>query len=104
MATFIVHTLAPDQHLTLRQFGKKHAFTNNNIPEPHSVFLTRDGNGYCHQSVGTGSVKVQGSNNGIDFLDVVELTNNDAANIMHFWRFLKVTTTGDIQYHLVRGF
>jgi hypothetical protein len=47
---------------------------------------------------------VQGSNNGIDFLDVVELTNNDAANIMHFWRFLKVTTTGDIQYHLVRGF
>ena len=78
--------------------------TTHVVPTPHSVHLHAEGRGYCHQSVGTGKVIVEGSNNNQDFMTIVELEGNDCANLYHFWRYIRVTVDDGDVYHLVRGY
>lgn len=74
------------------------------VPAPNSVIL-RSGFGYCYQSVGTGTVTIKGSNDGSAWFDIVTLTNNDVANLMHFCRYLQITTSAEtIKYLVVRGY
>lgn len=87
MATFTIDLLNPSKP----------------IPSPHLVYL-RTGFIYTHQCVGTGSLTVKGSNDGVNFVDLIALVGNDAETVMHSFRFLKVDTTGDAQYLLCRGY
>ena len=76
----------------------------NNVPSPNLVML-RSGFGYCHQSVGTGTVTIKGSNDGVAWFDIATLTNNDVANLMHFCRYLQITTSvNTVKYLVVRGY
>lgn len=73
------------------------------LPEGHKMYL-RAGFIYTHQSVGAGTTTVKGSNDGVNFVDLVSLTENTAETLMHSFRFLQVTTTGAAIYHLCRGY
>lgn len=89
MATFTIDLFFPDATA---------------VPAPHSAVL-RSGFGYCHQSIGTGTVTIKGSNDGVTWFDIATLTNNEAINRMHFCRYLKITTSAEtIKYVLVRGY
>lgn len=74
------------------------------VPAPNSAML-RSGFGYCHQSVGTGTVTIKGSNDGGAWFEIATLTNNDVANLMHFCRYLQITTSAAaVKYLVVRGY
>lgn len=89
MATFTVDLFFPD---------------TTNAPAPNSIML-RTGFGYCHQSVGTGTVKIEGSNNAEAWFDIVTLSDNDVANLLHFCRYLRITTSAEtVKYLGVRGY
>ena len=76
---------------------------SSSIPAPHQVYL-RSGFVYTHQSVGAGTTTVKGSNDGVNFVDLITLTENTAESLMHSFRFLQVNTTGAATYLLCRGY
>lgn len=73
------------------------------IPAPHVMYL-RTGFIYTHQCVGAGTIVIKGSNDGVNFVELVSLTEGTAETLMHSFRFLQINTTGAAQYLLCRGY
>ena len=71
---------------------------------PHHVyeFLGR-GSLFCYQSYGTGSAKVEVSNDLKNWITLFDVLGTDSVVLMHPWKYQRVTDTENLEVHVLQG-
>ena len=72
------------------------------LPEHVYEFLGR-GSLFSYQSYGTGSAKVEVSNDLKNWITLFDVSGTDSAVLMHPWRYQKVTNLIDLEVYVLQG-
>ena len=72
------------------------------LPEHVYEFLGR-GSLFSYQSYGTGSTKVEVSNDLKNWITLFDVSGVDSFVLMHPWKYQKVTNLTDLEVHVLQG-
>ena len=72
------------------------------LPEHVYEFLGR-GSLFSYQSYGTGSAKVEVSNDLQNWITLFEVTGTDSVILMHPWKYQRVVDTENLEVHVLQG-
>ena len=72
------------------------------LPEHVYEFLGR-GSLFSYQSYGTGSTKVEVSNDLKNWITLFDVSGTDSIVLMHPWKYQKVTNPSDLEVYVLQG-
>ena len=72
------------------------------LPEHVYEFLGR-GSLFSYQSYGTGSAKVEVSNDLQSWITLFDVSGTDSIVLMHPWKYQKVTNPSDLEVYVLQG-
>ena len=72
------------------------------LPEHVYEFLGR-GSLFSYQSYGTGSAKVEVSNDLKNWITLFEVSETDSTVLMHPWKYQRVVELTDLEVHVLQG-
>ena len=72
------------------------------LPEHVYEFLGR-GSLFCYQSFGTGSAKVEVSNDLKNWITLFDVLGADSLVLMHPWKYQKVTNLDGLEVYVLQG-
>ena len=72
------------------------------LPEHVYEFLGR-GSLFSYQSYGSGSAKVEVSNDLKNWITLFEVTGTDSTVLMHPWKYQRVVELTDLEVHVLQG-
>ena len=72
------------------------------LPEHVYEFLGR-GSLFSYQSYGSGSAKVEVSNDLKNWITLFEVTGTDSTVLMHPWKYQRVVEPTDLEVHVLQG-
>ena len=72
------------------------------LPEHIYEFLGR-GSLFSYQSYGTGSAKVEVSNDLQNWITLFDVSGTDSIVLMHPWKYQKVTNPSDLEVYVLQG-
>lgn len=72
------------------------------LPEHVYEFLGR-GSLFSYQSYGTGSAKVEVSNDLQNWITLFDVSGTDSIVLMHPWKYQKVTNPSDLEVYVLQG-
>ena len=72
------------------------------LPEDVYEFLGR-GSLFSYQSYGTGSAKVEVSNDLKNWITLFDVSGTDSIVLMHPWKYQKVTNPSDLEVYVLQG-
>jgi hypothetical protein len=72
------------------------------LPEHVYEFLGR-GSLFSYQSYGTGSAKVEVSNDLKNWITLFDVSGTDSIVLMHPWKYQRVTNTDNLEVHVLQG-
>ena len=72
------------------------------LPEHVYEFLGR-GSLFSYQSYGTGSAKVEVSNDLKNWITLFEVSGTDSTVLMHPWKYQRVVGPADLEVHVLQG-
>ena len=72
------------------------------LPEHIYEFLGR-GSLFSYQSYGTGTAKVEVSNDLQNWITLFDVSGTDSTVLMHPWKYQRVVETADLEVHVLQG-
>lgn len=72
------------------------------LPEHVYEFLGR-GSLFSYQSYGTGSAKVEVSNDLKNWITLFEVSETDSTVLMHPWKYQRVVESTNLEVHVLQG-
>ena len=72
------------------------------LPEHVYEFLGR-GSLFSYQSYGTGSAKVEVSNDLQNWITLFDVSGTDSVVLMHPWKYQRVVNTDNLEVHVLQG-
>ena len=72
------------------------------LPEHVYEFLGR-GSLFSYQSYGTGTAKVEVSNDLENWITLFDVSGTDSIVLMHPWKYQRVTNTENLEVHVLQG-
>ena len=72
------------------------------LPEHVYEFLGR-GSLFSYQSYGTGSAKVEVSNDLKNWITLFEVSGTDSTVLMHPWKYQRVVAATNLEVHVLQG-
>ena len=72
------------------------------LPEHVYEFLGR-GSLFSYQSYGTGSARVEVSNDLKNWITLFDVSGTDSIVLMHPWKYQKVTNPSDLEVYVLQG-
>ena len=72
------------------------------LPEHVYEFLGR-GSLFSYQSFGTGSAKVEVSNDLQNWITLFDVSGTDSIVLMHPWKYQRVINTDNLEIHVLQG-
>ena len=72
------------------------------LPEHVYEFLGR-GSLFSYQSYGTGSAKVEASNDLKNWITLFDVSGTDSIVLKHPWKYQKVTDPSDLEVYVLQG-
>ena len=72
------------------------------LPDHVYEFLGR-GSLFSYQSYGTGTAKVEVSNDLKNWITLFEVSGTDSTVLMHPWKYQRVVETADLAVHALQG-
>ena len=72
------------------------------LPEHVYEFLGR-GSLFSYQSYGTGSAKVEVSNDRQNWITLFEVSGTDSVVLMHPWKYQRVVEAENLEIHVLQG-
>lgn len=72
------------------------------LPDHVYEFLGR-GSLFCYQSYGTGTAKVEVSNDLKNWITLFDVEDKDTAVLMHPWKYQRVIKTTDLEVYVLQG-
>ncbi len=72
------------------------------LPDHVYEFLGR-GSLFSYQSYGTGSAKVEVSNDLQNWITLFDVSGTDSIVLMHPWKYQKVTNPSDLEVYVLQG-
>ena len=72
------------------------------LPEHVYEFLGR-GSLFSYQTYGTGSAKVEVSNDLKNWITLFDVSGTDSTVLMHPWKYQRVVNTDNLEVHVLQG-
>ena len=72
------------------------------LPEHVYEFLGR-GSLFCYQTYGTGTAKVEVSNDLQNWITLFDVEGTDSTVLMHPWKYQRVVEPTDLEVHVLQG-
>ena len=72
------------------------------LPDHVYEFLGR-GSLFCYQSYGTGTAKVEVSNDLQNWITLFDVTGTDSIVLMHPWKYQRVVEAENLEVHVLQG-
>ena len=72
------------------------------LPDHVYEFLGR-GSLFCYQSYGTGTAKVEVSNDLKNWITLLDVSGADTAVLMHPWKYQRVIKTTNLEVYVLQG-
>ena len=72
------------------------------LPDHVYEFLGR-GSLFCYQSYGTGSAKVEVSNDLKNWITLFDVSGADSTVLMHPWKYQRVVESTNLEVHVLQG-